>query len=182
MPRPVFLILLSPPPEDDRPHHWSLFVPEPGRPSSGKYITLGRSSLSGSGAYFRIYKHGYDLDALSPAPIAGSADDSRGQGASEEEQQQTRRNLPNFERLYLGSVPDAWVVDLVCNDQSTGADEADDIFVVEAERVDVPAWVSRGESLQRASQSWIAAFIRRLIEVGILSISAHNVVENAYGK
>ncbi|KAL9092810.1 MAG: hypothetical protein Q9165_004228 [Trypethelium subeluteriae] len=177
MPRPVFLILLSPPPEDDRPHHWSLFVPEPGRPSSGKYITLGRSSLSGSGAYFRIYKHGYDLDALSRAPLMESAGSSGGQ-----EQQQTRRNLPNFERLYLGSVPDEWVVDLVRNDQSTGADEAEDIFVVEAERVDVPAWVSRGESLQRASQSWIAAFIRRLIEVGILSSSAYNVVENAFGK
>ena len=139
MPRPVFLIILANPPEDDRSHHWALFIPEPHRPSSGKYITIGRSSLSGSGSYFRIYKHGYDLDAVLRTPTW----DEQGEPIGTEQ----RRNLPRYERLYLGSIPDNMVVDLVREDQSTGEDESNDVFVVEAEKVEVPGYVSRGDSL-----------------------------------
>ena len=142
MARPIFLIILSNPPEDDRPHHWAFFIPEPDRPSSGKYITIGRSSLSGFGAYFRIYKHGYDLDAIPRSPIWDTQDDDHPGG---EEQQ--RSNLPSYEKVYLGDLPDEYVVDIVREDQSTGEDEANDVFVMEAEKVEVPGYVSRGDSL-----------------------------------
>ncbi|KAI9663260.1 MAG: hypothetical protein M1821_008308 [Bathelium mastoideum] len=160
MPRPVFLILLPNAPDaDPAPRHWALFVPEPGRPNAGKYITLGRSSLLAPHHFVRIYKHGYDLDALVRAPSWEGEDSGEGGRGGEVQSQQAdlqqqRRRVPGYERLSLGLVPDAWVVDLVRENRSTGVDEANDVFVVEAERVEVPATVSQGSSLVRQIPIW----------------------------
>ena len=157
MPRPIFLIILpnAPDAEPTTPHQWALFVPEPTRPSAGKFITLGRSSLLSPHDYVRIYKHGYDLDALIRVPAweGPGRDEEQSQGQQgerrhrQDQPQERRHPPPRYERLYLGSVPDSWVVDLVREDQSTGADEASDVFVVEAEQIEWSGLGVRGDGL-----------------------------------
>ncbi|KAI9709952.1 MAG: hypothetical protein M1820_003030 [Bogoriella megaspora] len=177
MVRPVFLIILANPPEDNRSHHWAILVPEPGRSDAGKYITIGKSSLHRDGGFFKIYKHGYDLEAIPKLPTWETEN-----GSSRFEEESTTSDEPRYEKVLLGMLPDSAVVDIVLNDQPTGQDEAEDAFVVEAEKVDIPDNVSRGDSLQKASQEWVAAYIQQLIAVGVLEQGAYTVVENRRGR